>query len=63
MGVRKFRSLVVLGLAVVAPSVREALSRYALLPAAMTPDQFGAFIRTEMERNGRIIKKLDLKLE
>jgi hypothetical protein len=29
----------------------------------MTPDKFGAFIRTEMERNGRIIRKLGLKME
>jgi tripartite-type tricarboxylate transporter receptor subunit TctC len=43
--------------------VREALSRYALVPAPMTPENFGAFIRAEMERNGRIIRKLDLKLE
>jgi tripartite-type tricarboxylate transporter receptor subunit TctC len=43
--------------------VREALGRYALVPAPMTPENFGAFIRTEMERNGRIIRKLDLKLE
>ncbi|MDB5866905.1 MAG: hypothetical protein JWO70_4711 [Betaproteobacteria bacterium] len=40
-----------------------ALSRYALVPAPMTPETFGAFIRAEMERNGRILRKPDLKLE
>ena len=43
--------------------VRTVLTRNGLVPAAMTPEKFGAFIRSEMERNGRIIKKLDLKLE
>ena len=43
--------------------VRNVLARNGLVPAPMTPDKFGAFIRSEMERNGRIIKKLDLKLE
>jgi tripartite-type tricarboxylate transporter receptor subunit TctC len=45
------------------PDVRDTLGRYALIPAPMTPDKFGAFIRTEMERNGRIIRKLGLKME
>jgi tripartite-type tricarboxylate transporter receptor subunit TctC len=45
------------------PDVRETLGRYALIPAPMTPERFGAFIRTEMERNGRIIRKLELKME
>ena len=43
--------------------VRTVLTRNGLVPASMTPEKFGAFIRSEMERNGRIIKKLDLKLE
>ena len=43
--------------------VRTVLTRNGLGPAAMTPEKVGAFIRSEMERNGRIIKKLDLKLE
>ena len=43
--------------------VRTVLARNGLVPAPMTPEKFGAFIRSEMERNGRIIKKLDLKLE
>jgi tripartite-type tricarboxylate transporter receptor subunit TctC len=43
--------------------VRSVLTRNGLVPAPMTPEKFGAFIRSEMERNGRIIKKLGLKLE
>jgi tripartite-type tricarboxylate transporter receptor subunit TctC len=45
------------------PDVRETLGRYGLVPAPMTPEKFGAFIRTEMERNGRIIAKLNLKID
>jgi tripartite-type tricarboxylate transporter receptor subunit TctC len=45
------------------PDVRETLGRYGLVPAPMTPERFGAFIRAEMERNGRIITKLGLKME
>jgi tripartite-type tricarboxylate transporter receptor subunit TctC len=45
------------------PDVRETLGRYGLVPAPMTTDKFGAFIRAEMERNGRIIRKLELKME
>lgn len=29
----------------------------------MSPADFNAFLRTEMERNGRIIKALNLKME
>jgi tripartite-type tricarboxylate transporter receptor subunit TctC len=45
------------------PDVRETLGRYGLVPAPMTPEKFGAFIRSEMERNGRIIAKLNLKID
>ena len=45
------------------PEVREALGRYGLVPAAMSPDKFAAFVRTEMERNARIIAKLNLKID
>jgi tripartite-type tricarboxylate transporter receptor subunit TctC len=37
--------------------------RQGLTPAPMTPDQFTAFIRSEMERNAKIIKALNLKIE
>jgi tripartite-type tricarboxylate transporter receptor subunit TctC len=45
------------------PEVREPLTRQGLMPAPMTPDQFSAFIRSEMERNAKIIKTLNLKVE
>jgi tripartite-type tricarboxylate transporter receptor subunit TctC len=45
------------------PEVRELLLKLGLTPAPMTPDQFNAFIRGEMERNSKIIKTLNLKME
>jgi tripartite-type tricarboxylate transporter receptor subunit TctC len=45
------------------PEVRDPLVRQGLTPAPMTPDQFTAFIRSEMERNAKIIKALNLKIE
>jgi tripartite-type tricarboxylate transporter receptor subunit TctC len=45
------------------PEVRDPLVRHGLSPAPMTPEQFSAFIRSEMERNGRIVKKLNLRME
>jgi len=45
------------------PEVRDPLLRQGLTPAPMTPEQFTAFIRSEMERNATIIKTLNLKIE
>ena len=45
------------------PEVREPLMKVGLTPAAMTPEQFTAFIRNEMDRNATIIKSLNLKIE
>lgn len=45
------------------PEVRDPLIRQGLNPAPMTPEQFTAFIRSEMERNATIIKTLNLKIE
>lgn len=45
------------------PEVRDALNKQGLTPTPMTPEKFGAFVRAEMERNGRIIKALNLKME
>ena len=45
------------------PEVRDTLVRHGLSPAPMSPDQFNAFLRTESERTGRIVKRLNLKLE
>jgi tripartite-type tricarboxylate transporter receptor subunit TctC len=43
--------------------VREPLLRQGLVPAPMSPDQFNAFIRSEMDRNGRVIRTLNVKVE
>jgi tripartite-type tricarboxylate transporter receptor subunit TctC len=45
------------------PEVREVFVRQGLMPAATTPAGFDAFLRAEMERNGRIVKKLNLKID
>ena len=45
------------------PEVRDALLKLGLNPAPMTPAQFDAFLRTEMDRNGGLIKALNLKME
>ena len=45
------------------PEVRDPLLRQGLTPATMSPDQFNTFLRNEMERNGKIIKMIDLKVE
>ena len=42
---------------------RDTLQRQGLTPAPMTPERFGEFLRAEMERNGRIIRTLNLKME
>lgn len=45
------------------PEVRDARLHHGLTPAPMTPDQFTAFIRSEMERSAKIIKTLNVKIE
>ena len=45
------------------PEVRDTLVKYGLSPAPMSVEQFNAFLRTESERTGRIVKALNLKLE
>jgi tripartite-type tricarboxylate transporter receptor subunit TctC len=45
------------------PEVRDPLVNHGLTPSPMKPEEFTAFIRSEMERNGRILKTLNLKVE
>ena len=52
-----------IGRALKLPEVNDALSRVGMIPAPMSPGEFDAFIRREMETNGRIIRKLNLKIE
>jgi tripartite-type tricarboxylate transporter receptor subunit TctC len=43
--------------------VRDALLKQGLTPAPMSPEAFNAFLRKEMERTGRIVKMLNLKMD
>jgi len=45
------------------PEVNDTLSRLGFTAAAMSPAEFDAFIRNEMQKNGRIIKALNLKVD
>ena len=45
------------------PEVKDGLNKLGLSPAAMSPEQFDAFIRDEMQANGKIIKALNLKID
>ena len=45
------------------PEVRHALTQIGMTPAPMSPSDFDAFLRREMETNGKIIRKLGLKVE
>jgi tripartite-type tricarboxylate transporter receptor subunit TctC len=49
--------------AVQLPEVSDALDRQGLSVAAMRPAEFDAFIRAEMQSNGRIIRDIGLKVE
>ncbi|HEX2828016.1 MAG TPA: tripartite tricarboxylate transporter substrate binding protein [Burkholderiales bacterium] len=43
--------------------VRDPLVSHGLTPSPMKPEAFTAFVRSEMERNGKILKALNLKVE
>ena len=51
-----------IGRALQLPEVKSILGNLGLTPAAMSPAEFDAFIRREMDLNGRIIKRLNLKV-
>jgi tripartite-type tricarboxylate transporter receptor subunit TctC len=44
-------------------AVKDILGKQGLAPAAMMPDEFDAFLRGEMQRNERIIRLLNLKID
>ena len=52
-----------IGRALKLPEVNDALSKVGMIPAPMSPSEFDAFIRHEMEINAKIIRKLNLKVE
>jgi tripartite-type tricarboxylate transporter receptor subunit TctC len=49
--------------AVQLPEVSDALGRIGLSVAAMRPAEFDAFVRAEIQRNGRIIREINLRVE
>jgi len=52
-----------IGRAVQLPEVSNALDRQGLSVATMRPAEFDAFIRTEIQSNGRIVRDIGLKVE
>lgn len=45
------------------PVVNDALGKIGMVVSPMSPAEFDAFIRREMDTNGKIIRKLNLKVE
>jgi len=45
------------------PEAKGVLTKQGLAPAPMSPEEFDAFLRAETERNARVIKALNLKVE
>ncbi|MDB5811556.1 MAG: hypothetical protein JWN94_3678 [Betaproteobacteria bacterium] len=45
------------------PEVKDQMARQGMAPATMSPDAYDAFLRAEGQRNERIIRKLNLKIE
>ncbi len=52
-----------IGKALQLPDVRDVLGKQGMNIGAMSPEQFDAYIRNEMARNEKILKKLNLKLD
>jgi tripartite-type tricarboxylate transporter receptor subunit TctC len=52
-----------IGRALKLPEVNDALAKLGMTAAPMSPAEFDALIRREMEANGKIIRKLGLKVE
>ena len=45
------------------PEVKETLTQVGMTPSPMSPAEFDAFLRREMDVNGKTIRKLGLKVE
>jgi tripartite-type tricarboxylate transporter receptor subunit TctC len=52
-----------IGKALAAPALQQRLIAEAIEPMPMTPEQFGAFIRAELERYTRLAKERNIKLD
>ena len=53
----------VIGKVVNAPEMKESLNQQGMEPQAVTPEQFGAFIHGEIEKNAKLIKLIGAKAE
>lgn len=45
------------------PEAKGVLTKQGLAPAALSPEAFDAFLKTETDRNARVIKALNLRVE
>ena len=45
------------------PEIRNAMAHHGLVVAPGSGEEFNAFVRSEMERNGKIVKALNLRVE
>jgi tripartite-type tricarboxylate transporter receptor subunit TctC len=53
----------VIGKAVNAPEMKEALNKQGLEPRTSTPEQFAAFVKTEIAQNAKLIKAAGIQAE
>jgi tripartite-type tricarboxylate transporter receptor subunit TctC len=44
-----------------APDMKESLNKQGMVPQALTPEQFGAFIHASIEKNAKLIKLIRAK--
>jgi tripartite-type tricarboxylate transporter receptor subunit TctC len=49
--------------AIESPEARGVLTKQGLAPASLSPEAFDAFLKAETDRNARVIKALNLKVE
>jgi tripartite-type tricarboxylate transporter receptor subunit TctC len=52
-----------IGRAITAPALQQRLTAEAIEPMPMTPDQFGAFIKAELERYTTLAKERNIRLD
>jgi tripartite-type tricarboxylate transporter receptor subunit TctC len=53
----------VIGKAVNAPEMKDALNKQGLEPRTSTPEQFAAFVKTEIAQNAKLIKAAGIQAE
>jgi tripartite-type tricarboxylate transporter receptor subunit TctC len=52
-----------IGKALASPALQQRLVAEAIEPMPMTPEQFGAFIQTELERYTTLARERNIKLD